>query len=286
MNGLIEKLAYCRNHPQTVVLNGKGRRVERMKPGPQRSLEEVFKMMEELKKLREGFSGPRPPKKTMPKKIVLKQGDKYARLTVIKECGRSGDGKVLWKCRCDCGKTAVVSGKSIHSGRTRSCGCLMRDTSALTHKTHGMSQTPEYKSWQSMIQRCEYPSQKCYKHYGGRGIKVHESWRHSFENFLRDVGPKPSPKHELERLNNNKGYEPGNVVWATRYEQLRNNRRNRLVTIDGITKPITDWANKLKMNISTVYTRMSKGWSEVDALRKPLLKPGHRGSRKRRTSHG
>lgn len=222
----------------------------------------------------------------MAKKIILKKGDKYARLTVLEEHGRSNDGKVLWKCRCDCGNITITTGRAIFYGRTRSCGCLMREMAAQKHKTHGMSKSPEYKTWTGMINRCENPSQKCFKHYGGRGIKIHASWRRSFENFLRDVGPKPSPKHELERADNNKGYEPGNVVWATRHEQLRNNRRNRLVTIDGITKPITDWANEFEIKLSTVYSRLLKGWSEVDSLRKPLLKPGHHGPRKRRTPHG
>jgi hypothetical protein len=221
----------------------------------------------------------------MPEKIVLEIGKKYARLTVLKECGRSNDGKVLWECKCDCGNTTVTTGRAIFHGRTKSCGCFMRETTARLHKTHGMSNSSEHKTWMSMIKRCENKNDKCYRHYGGRGIRVHESWRHSFPNFLRDVGLKPTPKHEIERVNNNGGYEPGNVVWATHQEQVRNTRRNRLVTINGVTKPIVVWANDFKIKITSVYTRLAKGWSVIDALKKPLLHAGHEKSRGKRNGH-
>lgn len=218
----------------------------------------------------------------MAKKIRFEPAQRVARLTILREAGRTRDGKVLWLCKCFCGQQKAITGRALKSGRTRSCGCLMRETSARTHRTHGATGTPEYIAWQAMVRRCKDRNQRAFRHYGGRGIKVHPRWSRSFTAFLSDLGPKPSPEHTLERINNEGDYEPGNVKWATRAVQARNHRRNRRVTINGETRLISDWANHFGIILTTVYSRLGKGWNEADALSKPLLRQGHHGPRRRK----
>jgi hypothetical protein len=150
-------------------------------------------------------------------------GQRFGRLVALKEIGRA-NGFVLWLCRCDCGsKTKVLSG-NLRSGHSRSCGCMKG------HPTHGHARnythTPTFKSWHSMLQRCDNPNRKGYKHWGGRGITVCERWR-KFENFLADMGERP-PGLSIDRIDNDRGYFPGNCRWATRSQQNSNQRKQRV----------------------------------------------------------
>lgn len=110
---------------------------------------------------------------------------------------------------------------------------VRRPGSGVFAKTHGMKQTPEYQAWGSMITRCENQNRPSWRHYGGRGISICARWRDSFEAFFQDMGPRPSPKHTIERKDNEGNYEPGNCKWGTRFEQSANRRNSNLVTIDG-----------------------------------------------------
>lgn len=116
-----------------------------------------------------------------------------------------------------------------------------------------------------MIQRCHNPNSPKFHHYGGRGIEVCQRWRESFDAFLEDMGPRPSPEHEIDRIDNDGNYEPGNCRWATRREQMENTRRTRLVTIDGETKCIARWGREL--GVSTFKYRINRGESPEDAAR-------------------
>lgn len=134
---------------------------------------------------------------------------------------------------------------------------------------HGMSRSPEYRVWVGMISRCYNPKYNGYKNYGERGIVICEEWRTSFIAFFHDMGPKPSPKLTIERLDNNKGYSPENCIWATRATQRRNTRTNRLIIFNGQTKCLMDWANELGMEYKTLEGRIKKGWPLEKALTTP-----------------
>lgn len=153
-------------------------------------------------------------------------GSKFHRLTVIERVAQDGKGPVKWLCRCNCGKEIVVESYQLTTGGTKSCGCLRVENFVGMSTKHGMRKAPEYNSWDAMIQRCCNPNTKRYHYYGGRGITVCERWRNSFENFYADMGPKPTPKHSIDRINNDGNYEPGNCRWATQSEQNFNTRRS------------------------------------------------------------
>jgi hypothetical protein len=131
---------------------------------------------------------------------------------------------------------------------------------------HGMSDSSEYKVWQGMIRRCYETKHMNFKYYGVRGITVCDRWRNSFASFYEDVGPRPSQKHEIERIDNNGNYTPGNVRWATHREQCINTRRNRFIELNGERLCVTDWAKKAGIAPSALRWRLRKGWSIGDAL--------------------
>ncbi len=127
------------------------------------------------------------------------------------------------------------------------------------------SKTREYKSWLAMIQRCERKKDKCYHLYGKRGINVCSVWRGSFDQFLADMGARPSGM-TLDRIDNNKGYDKGNCRWATNKQQANNRRNNVLLTLNGKTQTISEWADDVNIKDMTIRGRKAKGWSDEDAL--------------------
>ena len=137
--------------------------------------------------------------------------------------------------------------------------------------THRMTKTPEYKAWDSMKQRCFNPNHKRYSDWGGRGIKVCDRWKNSSENFLADMGLKPTPKHSLDRIDNDGDYCPENCRWATKAEQENNRRNNKpLITIGNETYTIAQWAKKMSISEFVIHTRLKMGWSEYDAVMTPI----------------
>ena len=163
-------------------------------------------------------------------------GQKFGKLTVIKRDGVDGTIST-WLCECECGKQAVVRKSHLTTGETSSCGCLRfeRDDSYF-RPTHGMTNAPEHRIWKGIIGRCTNPRSHNYAYYGARGITVCKGWRR-FENFIADMGKKTSPKHSIDRINNDDGYHCGhcedckangwvaNCRWATWKEQANNKRK-------------------------------------------------------------
>ena len=129
--------------------------------------------------------------------------------------------------------------------------------------------TPEYAAWIAMKARCYNPKTESFPHYGGRGIIVCSEWIDSYDTFLRDVGPRPSVMHSLERSNTNGNYEPGNVKWATSREQNNNRRFNHFLEFNGKRQTVTQWSRDLGVNDTLLFMRLKNGWSVERALTTP-----------------
>lgn len=194
----------------------------------------------------------------------------YGRLTVIDYGGFSREKQqTFWVCRCDCGKVVNAIGKELNRGSKKSCGCLQRDVLIKRNTKHGWSKTSTYMSWSSAKSRCTNSNDDFYFRYGGRGIKMCDRWLISFENFLADMGKKPTPRHSLDRINNDGNYEPSNCRWATHKQQANNKRNNCILNFMGVNKTLAQWAEERGINKGTLWTRIYElGWRTSDALTK------------------
>lgn len=201
-------------------------------------------------------------------------GQRFGRLVVLGFAGQR-KSRSYWICRCACGTVVNVGAANLRRGNTSSCGCLQREWARVGQIVHGHSRnghrSAEYHTWHGMKRRCNDPNSTNYRNYGGRGIRVCERWN-SFENFLLDMGHKPTPKHSLDRIDNNGRYTPENCRWATETEQKRNTRRNRLISFRGETHCLIKWAELISMKYLTLYYRICRGWSIERALTEPVQK--------------
>lgn len=162
-----------------------------------------------------GIQLPRPPSD----KMVDVAGQSFGSLTAVSRVP-GANGK--WFCRCACGTERIVPTSALRAGDVKSCGCRYRPR--LTLRIHNQSRTKLYAVWRGMTQRCHNPNNKAFRHYGARGISVCPEWRKSFEKFRDYMGERPSPKHSIDRIDNDGNYEPGNVRWATQKQQVQNRR--------------------------------------------------------------
>jgi len=203
------------------------------------------------------------------KKVIDRTGLRYGRLVVISRVENSVAGRVKWNCLCDCGNSKIAIASDLGS-KIQSCGCLQKESRKTSRLKHGMTNSGEYHAWVGMKQRCYNKNSHAYHNYGGRGIKVCDRWLNSFENFIADMGNRPSPKHSIDRMDNDGNYEHGNCRWSTMKEQMNNVRYNRLFTIDGMTKTASELADHFGLKLSVVHNRIARDWPVEDIFKKQL----------------
>jgi hypothetical protein len=205
-----------------------------------------------------------------PRNFKDETGNRYGRLTVIEEAPTpshiTDQSTVYWLCRCDCGKNAVVRGHNLRSEHTYSCGCYCKQQGIAANTKHGLRTHADYDLWRGMKDRCYNPNHSAYEYYGGRGVTVCDRWRHSFENFLADMGPRPSTKHSIDRIDTSGSYSPENCRWATQRQQMRNTRSNHYLTYNGKTLMVSEWAEELGISRNTIAARLHTGKPIEDVL--------------------
>lgn len=195
-------------------------------------------------------------------------GDRVGRWSILRFAGRramsNNRTRPYWLCRCDCGTEREVSEDLLRRAASTSCGCKQVEAAVeagRATKTHGMKRRTEYFIWSTMKQRCLNPKSNGYARYGGRGINICDRWRDSFEAFYEDMGPRPSNRHSIDRIDNDGGYEPSNCRWSEIEQQVRNRRSTRWVQFRGATMCLADVAELVGMNAGTLRARLQRGWS-------------------------
>ena len=211
----------------------------------------------------------------MAKRINL-AGMRFGKLIAIERSSNKGV-KTRWLCKCDCGNTAIVPTNCLRRGKSKSCGCLISDVLTERNVRHGMYGTRLYRVWNNMKNRCYGENNPSYERYGGRGIAVCDEWL-DFNNFY-DWSIKNGYKEEsnygectLDRIDNNGDYCPENCRWVSLGDQQRNKSSNHLITYNGETRSIVEWAELLQIDPSVIRTRLYRGWDEVSALTFPPRK--------------
>lgn len=185
-------------------------------------------------------------------------------------------GNQIWECECICGNVKPVHGGSLHQGTSTSCGCKSLEKFITRLTTHGLSKSSEYKIWQQIINRCTNPKAINWKDYGGRGIRICNRWlrgengKTGFECFYDDMGPRPE-KLTIHRKDNDGNYEPTNCVWATRLVQNNESRHNNMLTFDGKTQSLSNWAREKNLSRTSLSLRINRDkWSVERALTTPM----------------
>lgn len=185
----------------------------------------------------------------------MRRGEKFGRWKFISLAENSLKGLFV----CDCGTEKILYHKSVRLGQSKSCGCLRDELASIHQRRHGHTFkhgcSPEYRAWSEMKKRCLNRNLKSYARYGGRGIKVCKRWMR-FENFLTDLGLRPSQKHSLNRADNNGNYTPKNCLWSTAQEQVRNRSITIFIKYKGKKMTLMDLADKSGLSWSLLYQRI------------------------------
>lgn len=203
------------------------------------------------------------------RKIVLTAGERFGRLTVVREVdglASAGENKRQFLCHCDCGNEKVVRLDLMRSGRAQTCGCRQR-------MKHGDTGSYTYSSWANIKDRCRNPRSPDYLRYGGRGIAICERWL-DFSKFLADMGERPSGT-TIDRIDSEGDYEPENCRWATKKQQGRNRRNNRMLTHNGDTLCLSEWAKRLGVAVNVIRWRLASGWTVAESLTTPSGRNRH-----------
>ena len=200
-------------------------------------------------------------------RVIDITGNKYNKWTVIERAENDKNGGARWLCRCECGNEKIVQASHLKNGASQSCGCLNKERSRQAHTKHSMSNERLYRTYKHMMNRCNNANVDGYELYGGRGISVCDEWQEfiPFKEWALNNGY--NDNLTLDRIDCNGNYEPANCRWITIKEQQCNKRNNHLVTYKGITKTISQWAEKKGMQYNTLYARLTRyGWSIERAL--------------------
>lgn len=212
------------------------------------------------------------------RKSVLKKSSKFIDMTgfisgmliVSRLNGSSFERGSLWECKCICGGIVTLSTNQLRSGhKSYSCGCRDKPKEKRSIKTHGKSGTSEFGIWKAMRSRCQNVNHVAYMHYGGRGITVCPRWE-KFNNFWEDMGPRPSSKHSIERVENSGNYEPSNCVWGTRAVQNCNKRSNRFLHIGGLKITVAQASLIYNVPWHRIRHRAANGWPARGAIFAPV----------------
>lgn len=200
-------------------------------------------------------------------------GKRYGRLVVLNKAAPHVQPnklkRTMWLCKCDCGSQYIAYGANLQSNHTQSCGCLQKERARESATTHGKSHTRLHRTWRHMVERCTNPNVRNYSDYGGRGITVCEEWR-KFDNFYQWAMQNGYYEDlTIDRINNNGNYEPNNCRFTDLTVQANNKRTNHLMTANGETKTLTQWANELGISYITLLYRVRRGWSDEKAINTP-----------------
>jgi hypothetical protein len=214
------------------------------------------------------LSAHQKPTNELPPKAKNHFGKRFGFLTAKEYAGKDKNGKARWTCICDCGTEVVAPANGLVTKYITSCGVCSKKTNGLKRRKQHRN-TPLYRKYWSMIDRCQNKSSKVWDRYGGRGITVCDRWRKSFDDFVEDMGV-PGPKMTIERIDNNKGYSPENCRWATMQEQQRNRRDTVFLTFNSQTKCLADWAKELNVTPQALSYRVRNGYSTEDIFTKPF----------------
>lgn len=206
------------------------------------------------------------------------RGERFGMLLVIEPVGNSSSDR-KWRCKCDCGEVVIRARSSLRVAKRRgmksSCGCYaqkLRIKMGRANKTHGLCSHPAFHIWRGIMSRCYDPSNKSYANYGGRGIEVSFDW-HDPSEFCKWADTSGYARGlSIERCNNNGPYSPGNCKWIPLGQQARNTRVTTRITIDGVTRPLVEWAELAGLSDKTIRSRLRLGWSQKGAVYTPSRK--------------
>ena len=208
-------------------------------------------------------------------RFINRTGMRYGRLTVTGYAGKQGAAHA-WSCNCDCGGCTLVLGTNLVKGATSSCGCRRKEVAKEKATTHGGSGSLLHRLWKNIRGRCGNGQHPDYARYGARGIAVGTEFEcyEDFEKYVSStLGPRPTEQHSLDRADNNKGYEPGNLRWATKSEQARNRRSNRVITLCGESVTMVEACEIFSLPYPLVMQRLNRyNWSMADAFSTPVGK--------------
>lgn len=211
-------------------------------------------------------------------KLIDLSGQRFGRLTVLKEAGRTSERKALWLCHCDCGNNTVVIGTELRQGRTQSCGCYRKELlnsflkQRIMETCDGHSMSRLYRIWQQMKMRCYNPNNTNFAYYGGRGIQMCEEWKEWEQFRIWAIQNGYQEGLTIDRIDVNGNYEPLNCRWVNCIVQANNTTRNVRISYQGEIHTISEWARIIDVPVHVLNSRLRYGWSVERALTEPIHK--------------